>query len=92
MKEKRIIKNSFFDLISIFISFIFWISRSILTLIFSKKIKKNYFFDILDFLFRIWPRYFWEKPSIYKITNLIWDFINYVFYNQNISETWEIKK
>jgi len=85
MKEKRVIKNNFFDLIAIFISFILWFFRSISSLMFSNnKAKKNYFFDILDFLFRIWPRYFWRKPSFYKITNFVWDFINYVFYNKNL--------
>lgn len=85
MDNKKIIKNSFFDLVTIIISFIFGFFRGIYLLFSPKnKIWKNYFFDILDFLFRIWPKYFWKKPTLYKITNFIADFINYVFYDKEI--------
>jgi hypothetical protein len=82
MEEKKIIKNKFFDIITVFISLIFGFFRGVFLLFSSKNLKhKNYFFDILDFLFRIWPKYFWERPTLYKITNFLSDFINYVFYD-----------
>jgi len=69
MKEKRKIKNSFFELILFILSTIFSFFRSV-KLFFSsknKKINKNLFFETLDFIFKKWPKYFWQKPSLYKL-------------------------
>ena len=75
-------KNIFLYLISYTISFIVSVYRSIKALIFGdKKIKKWIFFRSLDFLFRVWPIYFWKKPTFFKITSFFGMFIKYVFYN-----------
>jgi len=46
-----------------------------------KKINKNrnIFFDFLNYTFRIWPKYFWKKPNLYKISNYFSDLLNYLF-------------
>jgi len=79
------IENKFFDLISLFISFLASSFRSFLALIWKKNnIKKSYFFKSLDFIFIIWPKYFFKKPTSLKIFNFFSDFIDYVFYNKKI--------
>ena len=74
MKKEKI-HNSFFDLIAFILSFLLNIFRSVINFITLKKIKKNIFFNFLDFLFRVWPKYFWKKPSFYKITSFFWDIL-----------------
>ncbi len=69
MREKKKIKNSFFEMILFIYSMILSFFRSI-KLFFSnntKKIRNNLFFDTLDFIFIVWPKYFWAKPSLYKL-------------------------
>lgn len=76
------IENKFLDLVVYFISFIVSIFRSFLLLIWVKKtVKKWLFFQSLDFIFRVWPYYFWQKPNLFKIWNFIPFFIKYLFYN-----------
>ena len=77
------IQNKFFDIISLFLSFIASSFRSFLALIGNKEnIKKSYFFRTLDFIFILWPKYFWKKPTTLKIFNFFSLFIDYVFYNK----------
>ncbi len=79
------IENKFFDIISLIISFIASAFRSFILLVTNKKsIKKSYFFKTLDFIFVLWPKYFWKKPNTLKIFNYFADFIDYVFYNKKI--------
>lgn len=80
-KEKIIIKNNFFDLILLFISGILWFFRSIFLFFWIKKtkIKNNIFFDLLNFIFKIWPKNFWKKPNLYRLFSFPWDLINYLF-------------
>ena len=73
------INNTFFDLIAFILSFLLNIFRSIKNFFTLKKIKRNYFFDFLDFLFRSWPKYFWKKPNTYKFTSFIADILNNIF-------------
>lgn len=76
------IDNKFFDLISYFISFFLSIFRSFFVLIWYKKsVKKSYFLKSMDFVFRLWPAYFWKKPNPFKITGFLWMFLKYVFYS-----------
>lgn len=83
MKEKVVIKNSFFDLIAFLISFIFSFFRSIkLFFISNSKSKNNIFFDFLDFIFRDWSKYFWKRPSVFKITSFFSDTLKYIFKNK----------
>lgn len=80
MKKKIILHNSFFDLLAFLLSFILSFFRSIFIFFKNKSdFKRNKFFDILDFVFRDWPKYFWEKPSYYKSTSLMWDILNFIF-------------
>jgi len=81
MSQKKIIHNKFFDLIAFIFSFIYSFFRSIkLLLLPNKKIKKqNIFFQTLEFLFVKWPKYFWEKPTFYKIFSFPGDIISYIF-------------
>jgi len=78
MKKKEI-DNKFFDLIAFILSMIVNFFRSLKNLFTLKKWKKNIFFNFLDFLFRGWPKYFWEKPTLYKITSFLWDVFNNIF-------------
>ena len=80
MKNRKEINNVFFDLIAMFISFFMNILRWFYIFFSQKKInmKINIFFNFLDFIFRKWTKYFWEKPSFYKLTSLLWDIINYL--------------
>ncbi len=75
MKKEKI-NNTFFDLIAFIYSFILNIFRSIKNFFTLKKIKKNIFFDFLDFLFRSWPKYFWKKPTAFKLTSFFADIFN----------------
>lgn len=74
--KKEIINNTFFDLIAFGLSFFINVFRSIIIFFTLKKIKKNIFLNFLDFLFRTWPKYFWKKPTFYKITSFIADILN----------------
>jgi hypothetical protein len=80
MRKKYIIKNNFFDLIAFFTSFFFSFFKSFL-LFFNilKNKKNNIFFNFLDFMFRLWPKYFWKKPSFYKISSFFSDMLNFIF-------------
>jgi len=84
MKKKYIIKNSFFDLIAFVLSFCCSFFRSFKILFTKKRIKKkNIFFKFFDFIFRIWPKYFWKIPSLYKISSFFSDILNFIFYKKN---------
>lgn len=75
------IDNKFFDFIALFISAILSFFRSFLALFwFKNKIKKWIFFEAMDFVFRVWPSRFWQKPTLYKISSFFWDFIKNIFY------------
>jgi len=81
MAQKKIIHNKFFDLIAFVFSFILSFFRSIKLLISSKRTikKQNIFFQTLQFLFVIWPKYFWSKPTFYKLFSFPGDFVTYIF-------------
>jgi len=81
MQSSRPIKNSFLDTICLFLSFIVSFYRSVRLLVFPSKKpgKKNLFFDLLDFVFRLWPQYFWEKPTWLKLTSFFGDFVRHIF-------------
>jgi Golgi nucleoside diphosphatase len=69
MNEKRKIDNKVFHFLALIISFFISFFRSFY-LLFSKNnnIKKeNIFFLTLRYIFSIWPKYFWKKPTLYKI-------------------------
>lgn len=81
MQEKQKIDNKIFDILAIFISFILSFFRSF-QLFFTNKNsmkKKNIFFQSLDFIFSTWPKYFWKKPSLYKLFSFPGDLISYIF-------------
>ncbi len=80
IKEK--IDNKFLDLISYFISLILSIFRSTKQILWLKTENNGKFFKFFTFLFIIWPKYFWEKPSAYKIFSFGEKFIDYIFYNK----------
>jgi len=83
MNKKYTIKNNFFDIIALFLSFILSFFRAFLFLFnFLKKKKINKFFNCLDFIFRLWPKYFWKNPSFYKITSFFSDLLNFIFKNK----------
>jgi hypothetical protein len=77
------IKNSFWDFISFISSFIISFFRSFLLFFWKKNIKvRNYFFGFLDFIFRIWPKYFWKKPTWLKFTRFFGNIIEYIFFKK----------
>lgn len=45
-------------------------------------LQENKFLDILNFLFHIWPKSFWKKPTWLKIGRSPATFINYIFYKK----------
>jgi len=63
-KTKRI-NNTFLDLVCLLLSFFMSFFRSVVLLFKKQKVSgyRNYFFDLLDFIFRLWPAYFWKKPT-----------------------------
>jgi len=78
------INNKFIDLIALLVSMLLTIYRSTLLLLWVKKnIKKNYFLDSLNFFWKVWPKYYWKKPTFYKIWSLIWDSLTYIFSKNN---------
>ena len=79
MDKKKVINNSFFDLLWFFLSFIICFFRSFKIIFLNNFKKTNKFFDLLDFIFRKWSKYFWEKPSIYKLSSFVSDIINFIF-------------
>ncbi|NDK08894.1 hypothetical protein EOM39_06685 [Candidatus Gracilibacteria bacterium] len=80
-ENKEKIENKFFDLIGFVFSFFNSILASfkLFFLVNTPKVK-TIFFDFFDFIFRLWPRYFWKKPTLYKIGRFIKDFIDFMFY------------
>lgn len=79
MNEKKKIKNNFFDILSLFLSFLLSFFRGFSAFFFWKKWKiKNNFYMFLDFIFRIWPKYFWKSPNLYKIFSMPASLINYI--------------
>jgi len=78
MKKEKI-HNTFFDLIAFILSIIANFFRSIKSIFTLQKNKKNIFFNFIDFLVRIWPKYFWKKPTFYKFTSFIWDIFTTIF-------------
>ena len=80
--KKEKIDNKFLDLIAYMISFILSIFRSIKQIIWFRINNSWKFFNFFNFLFIIWPKYFWKKPNAYKIFSFGEKFINYLFYNK----------
>jgi len=81
MKQPTAIKNTFLDFICLSLSFVFSFFRSI-TLLFSwqnSRKTRNVFFDLLDFVFRLWPAYFWKKPTGLKLTSFFADLLQHLF-------------
>lgn len=84
-QEKKKLVNIFFDLLSMLMSIFVSIFRSTVFFISWKwwrYVHKKYFFQILDFIFHLWPKDFWKKPSGYKFTRFIWDFFQYLFFKK----------
>lgn len=81
MPEKKVINNKVFDIFAFILSIIlnFFRSFNILFSFSGKKVKQNYFFDTLGFIFNKWPKYFWSKPTLYKIFSFPADLIHYIF-------------
>lgn len=81
MNEKNKVKNNFFELILLIISFFCAIIRAFSLFLFNKKNlkNKNLFNDFLDFTFRKWPKYFWKKATLYKLFSLPGNILNYLF-------------
>lgn len=80
MNEKKKVKNDFFEIILLITSFILALIRSFILFFTNKNFRnKNLFNDLLDFIFRKWPKYFWKKPSLYKLFSLPWNILNYIF-------------
>jgi hypothetical protein len=81
MTEKKVINSKVFDILAFFWSFILSFFRSFKVLFSMKnnKVKNNYFFNTLIFIFKKWPIYFWKKPNLYKIFSFPADLINYIF-------------
>jgi len=80
MKQKRKIKNSFFELILFLVSGLLSFFRS-LKLFFSFKynrVNNNLFFESFDFIFKKWPKYFWQKPSLYKFFSFPGELIKFI--------------
>ncbi len=73
-------ENSFLKILFIFVSLFFDFFRSVLLIFWYKinNIESNLFFDFLEFIFKIWPRKFWEKPSLYRLFSFFWDLIDYL--------------
>lgn len=83
ISKKEKIDNKFFDLISYIISFILSSFRSLKILLWFKEIENKWkFFKFFNFLFIIWPKYFWKKPNLYKIFSMPEKFIDYLFYKK----------
>jgi len=77
---KRKIKNSFFELLLFVMSMILSFFRSI-KLLFSfkkKEIKNNLLYETFDFVFKKWPKYFWQKPSLYKLFSFPWELLKFI--------------
>lgn len=81
MNKKEKIDNKFFDIIAMIMSFTLSFFRSF-KLLFTKNNslkKQNIFFSSLEFIFRTWPKYFWKKPTLYKLFSFPGDLITYIF-------------
>lgn len=75
------ISNTFFDFVMFLLSFILSIPRSLMML-FGKKTnvsRDNFFYSFLDFIFRLWPKYFWKKPTGMKLGSFFADLYRYLF-------------
>ena len=79
MKQKKKINNYFFEFILFIISFLLGFFRAFKLFFLGKTKTKNIFNDFLDFIFRRWPKYFWEKPTLYKFFSLPGNILNYIF-------------
>ncbi len=77
------ITNRFIDIILLIASFFASLVRSFFSLFArGKGIKRSSFFDAIDYVVRIWPHFFWKKPSLFKVSIFMASFIKYVFYNK----------
>jgi hypothetical protein len=72
--------NSVLTIIFLFFSLVLDFFRSILLLfgVKTKKIENNLFFDFLEFIFKLWPKSFWENPSLYRFFSFFGDLIDYL--------------
>jgi len=81
MKKNKIIL--IFELVFNFFKSLFLsISLLIRNISWNKKLKpipENKFLDAMNFLFQIWPKSFWKKPSWIKIGRSLATFLNYIF-------------
>ncbi|MDP5039195.1 MAG: hypothetical protein NWP80_02005 [Candidatus Gracilibacteria bacterium] len=74
-------ENKFLKLLELIGGFFSSIYRSFIMFIFpNKKYKTNLFFKAIDYFFYSWPKYFWKKPTGFKIGNFLGDWIKYIFY------------
>jgi len=77
------IHNTFFDILCLVLSMLLSFPRSTFLFLKGKKdgsIKeKNYFFDMLDFIFHLWPKHFFQKPTGLKLTHFFADFWKFLF-------------
>jgi len=78
MNSKK--ENSVLTILFLFFSLIIDFFRSLLLLFWyrPKNIDNNLFFDFLEFIFKLWPKKFWEKPSLYRLFSFFWDLIDYL--------------
>ncbi|EKE26092.1 MAG: hypothetical protein ACD_4C00441G0010 [uncultured bacterium (gcode 4)] len=89
MNKKDIKRNKVFILFSLVYNFIATAVQSLILFIkfiFRKQprpIKENKFLDVLNFIFHIWPKNFWKKPTWIKIWRSIGTFIHYIFYKED---------
>lgn len=88
--KNTIESNVFLDVLAFFLSFFISIVRSISYIFWKKPEKRGIFFKSIHFVFYIWPKYFWQKPSGKKIGSFLWDSINFIFYNIPLPH--EVKK
>lgn len=78
------VNNKFLDLLVLLISLISTTFKSLLLLLGIKKdMEKTYFLYSFNFLWKIWPTYYWKRPTWYKIGTFLKDFLNHIFYNKN---------
>ncbi len=78
-------KNKIYILFKLILWFLSWIFFSIILLIKNliwkktQPLKENKFLDVINFLFHIWPKKFWQNPTWLKIGRSIATFLCYVF-------------
>ncbi|MCT4617546.1 MAG: hypothetical protein N4A38_05055 [Candidatus Gracilibacteria bacterium] len=83
MAKSGLKNNKFAGIIIFIISFFTSIIKSVGLLLGIRK-EKQYtnFFKGLNFTFKLWPKFFWKKPTAVRFSRFVGDFINYIFYKK----------